>query len=346
MNVDQRTKLLHRIMSDYFIILINNNKYIIRRPTSDIQYQAQLVHENILLQNRFNDWMGENECISHLISIGRWTVDGDQKMDEIEKYIENQKVELYQSVAQPNKVKQIRKQLFHAKEILGKLHDVKYSLYSFTLRGFAQSVKQQYILEHTIYHNDKLLSDISYKLLEQIKIKMCDFLISHTEFRELARTDPWRSYWGVIDNPFSKSIVELDYDKRTLMTYSKMYDNIAESPECPDEKVLEDDDMLDGWMILQKRSRDEKKNEKHTDNVVNHLSAKYQNASEIFVPVQSKEEITQIEKMNTVKGRVVKKQRQQLLDKQGQVGVGKLPDEILTRQTQANEEFKNRASKH
>ena len=341
MNVDQRTQLLHRIMSDYIIILINNKKYIIRRPTSDILYHAQLVYENILSKHRFNDWMGENECISHLINIGKWTLNGDQKIQEIEKFIEDQKVELYQSAMQPDKVKLTRKHLLKAKKLLGKLLEVRSSLDSFTLRSFAQMAQQQYIFEHTVYQGNERLEYVSSPLLEQIKIKIYNLTIMSSEFRELARTDPWRSYWGITDNPFSSHVAELDYDKRTLIAYSKMYDNIYENPDCPSEQVIDDDDMLDGWMIVQRRDRQEKKKEKQTDNVVSSLSSKYQNASEIFLPVQSNEQIEQVDKMNSLKSKMVVKQRKRMIDKQGQVGAGKLPDEVFARQAQANEEFKN-----
>ena len=147
MNVDQRIKLLHTIMSDYFIILINNKKYVIRRPSSDILYRAQLVYEKTWSDNKFNDWIGEEECISHLINIGKWTLEGDSKMAEMEKFMDDQKVDLYQSILQPDKVKQIRKQLFRVRQLLSKLHEAKNSLINFTLRGFAQTIRQQYIFE-------------------------------------------------------------------------------------------------------------------------------------------------------------------------------------------------------
>ena len=327
-------------MSDYFIILINNKKYTIKRPTPDIIYQAQLEYENILTECKFNDWMSEQECISHLISIGKWTVEGEQKMKEIAKFIEDQKVALYQS-ATPDDGKLIRNHLWQAKDLLNRLYNVKTSLYSFTLPGFAHTFQQQYILENTIYHNDQLMTNISSKLLDQVRLKLYDFMIRTEEFRELARTDPWRSYWGMTDNPFSSSVVDLDYDKRTLLTYSKMYDNIYENPECPPENVLEDDDMLDGWMILQKRNRHEQKKEKRTDNVVTKLSSKYQNATEIFLPVKSQEQIEQINKMNSPTSQMVKKQRQTILANREQAEVGSLPDEVLAKTIQSNQQFKN-----
>ena len=161
--------------------------------------------------------------------------------------------------------------------------------------------------------------------------------------REIARTDPWRSYWGITDCPFGTRAIDLDYDKRTLLAYSKMYDNIGDHPECPSQEIIEDDDMLDGWMIVQQRQTSEKKVEKHKDDMVNNFSPKYQNATEIFLPAQSKDHIKQIDDLNTATGKRVRKQRQQMINEQGQVGVGKLPDEMLAIQNQSMEEFKQKA---
>ena len=38
-----------------------------------------------------------------------------------------------------------------------------------------------------------------------------------------------------------------------------MYDNIQESLDYPSEDVVEDDDMLDGWLIIQKQKRDKER---------------------------------------------------------------------------------------
>ena len=44
-----------------------------------------------------------------------------------------------------------------------------------------------------------------------------------------------------------------------------MYDNIQESMDCPTEDVINDDDMLDGWFIVQNRKREKDKKEKDVD---------------------------------------------------------------------------------
>jgi hypothetical protein len=344
--MDQRTKILNRIISDYHIILINSKKYVIRRPTQDILYQAQLEYENILTECKFNDWLSEEDCTNHLIRIGKWTPDGDKKIKDIHKFIEDQKVALYHSAIEAANDQVIRTQLAQAKDILNRMYGVKTSLHSFTLQGFAQVFKHQYILEHTIYRNDKRLDYVSPKILNQIKMQLLGLNIGPTEIREIARTDPWRSYCGIVDNPFSKNFVDLDDDKRALMTYTKMYDNIHENPDCPPQNVIDDDDMLDGWMIVQGREKKEKKKEKNTDNIVHNLSPKYQNANEIFIPVKTQEQRDKVMGMNNLSGKMVQKQRQELLNKQPQVGAGKLPDEVLARSNQEIQQLKQHSQQH
>ena len=45
--------------------------------------------------------------------------------------------------------------------------------------------------------------------------------------------------------------------------------------------------------------------------------------------------------MNTVGAKMVKKQRQNLIKKQGQVGHGKLPDVVLEQHSQAQQQMKD-----
>ena len=45
--------------------------------------------------------------------------------------------------------------------------------------------------------------------------------------------------------------------------------------------------------------------------------------------------------MNTVGAKMVKKQRQNLIDKQGQVGHGRLPDQMIEKSAQSQQQIKN-----
>jgi hypothetical protein len=339
MNLDQKTKLLYCIISDYDTVFINNKKYIIKCPTSDLLYRAQLLYDNIIYNHRFNEWMGVQDCVDHLTNIGKLPLNFEQKCQEIQSFIEDKKVELYKSAIQLDKVKQIRKQLQQAKYLLDKLYDIQASLESFTVLGYAKLNKLQYIIRHTTYYKNKLCDYMSNNLLMSIIRELHKNVIPPEQFRELARTDPWRSYWGIVDNPFSQNVIDLDYNKRILISYSKMYDNVYESIDCPEENIIHDDDMLDGWMIVQRNKKQEQRNQSSTNDIVSNLGSKYTNATEIFLPTPDVAQANAIHSMNTAKSKHVQKQRQSMINKQGQVGVGKLPDEILERQLQMNQSY-------
>ena len=63
--------------------------------------------------------------------------------------------------------------------------------------------------------------------------------------------------------------------------YSKLYDGAYEHPECPEDSVIQDDDMFDGWMIFQRRKREKSKTAKQVDSVI---GAKQREAEELFIP--------------------------------------------------------------
>lgn len=75
-------------------------------------------------------------------------------------------------------------------------------------------------------------------------------------------------------------------NQRNLLTWSKIYDNVQESLECPSEKVIEDDDMLDGWFLVQKleRERERVERERESSSSKSKQASKLANAQVMFSP--------------------------------------------------------------
>jgi len=118
-----------------------------------------------------------------------------------------------------------------------------------------------------------------------------------------------------------------------------MYDNIQESLDCPTKEVIEDDDLLDGWFIIQGKKRDKEKSEQDFENSVK--SNKIKNASEIFVMAPNQKEKERIDNMNNVHSSMIKKQRFAVIQKQGKAEQHNFEDERLKIVTQQNNAFKN-----
>jgi hypothetical protein len=86
-----------------------------------------------------------------------------------------------------------------------------------------------------------------------------------------------------------------------------MYDNIQESMECPTEEVIADDDMLDGWFILQKRKQKSEKAKSELESKTS--NQKIANSDEIMIMTDSAKEAENIHGMNSFGSEMIRQQR-------------------------------------
>jgi hypothetical protein len=101
-----------------------------------------------------------------------------------------------------------------------------------------------------------------------------------------------------------------------------MYDRIYENVECPPDFVIEDDDMLDGWMLDQKQKMENLKKEKTGDE----LLSKHKNAKEVFV-VSNKEDAENIFNLNsTDSSRIIKQRTKAIINSKDGIDECQLPD--------------------
>jgi hypothetical protein len=109
----------------------------------------------------------------------------------------------------------------------------------------------------------------------------------------------WRTIWTAGKKSvgvFSKPSTELTRDQLTLMSFSSMYDNVYEHPDCPDEKIIDDDDCLDGWFIVQRRKAEKDKTQRSVDQATS--NPKIRNAKEQFIMVESDEDAKRVMDLN------------------------------------------------
>jgi len=119
-----------------------------------------------------------------------------------------------------------------------------------------------------------------------------------------------------------------------------MYDNIQESMDCPSEDVINDDDMLDGWFLTQKQKRDKEKAESEFEQSIS--NEKINNSDEIFVMAGSRHEAEKIDSMNSVHGKMTKKERTATLQHKGSMEQHEFRDEKLKLRQQSNQQFKDK----
>ena len=169
-------------------------------------------------------------------------------------------------------------------------------------------------------------------------------VLSEKSVRELARSEPWRSTWILKEseafNLFNDKGAQLTTDQRGLLIWSKMYDNVYDSMECPSDDVIDDDDMLDGWMIIQKRNRDKDRVEREIDQSTQ--NSKIANSDEIFIMTDNKTDADKINDSNTFHAQKVKQQRANVIKQKGSAVDLDFQDQQLKMRQRTNEAYKGK----
>ena len=334
---------LSRILSGFYYFVLNNNQYKLVYPDISVRYEAEIYADNERENNKFGEWLSDQDILYYLIEYGMWTTNGDESLKTLEKQIEDQKVALYQSILNPPQTKNIRRYLEGFKKSYNKLYATRHSFDHLTLDGYIDNIKNQYLLAHSIYdiNNNRIFNDIQnidFNQLTQFSENISSYIIDIETFRTIARSDLWRNYWSANkDRLFDKPVVSWTDEQKTLVVLTKMYDSAYEHPDCPSDKIIEDDDMFDGWMIYQRREN-EKTKEKNRANKI--LEGKnLGKAQEVFLMAKTNEEAQNIYNLNDSQSRNIIKEREKAIDHFGTIEHSKLPDVQRDLVVQSNQQF-------
>ena len=335
---------LSRILSGQYVFIHNQITYKLIYPDISIKYAADIYAQNEYEKNKFNDWIYEDDILNFLISIDIWSHDGDKKLEDLENQIENSKVELYNNFLNPTRIKSIKRNLLSIKNAHNKLYDLRHSLDHITPAGFSQTAKNQFILINSLYYNDntKVFEDfnsVDYELLNSLSININQNMIDMSTFRQLARNEIWKNYWSANNsNIFGKPTINWTDEQKTLVVISKMYDSAYEHPECPPDSIIEDDDMFDGWMIIQRREHEKNKDKNRNEKMLKDKNLG--DAREVFLMANSKEEAQNIYGLNNPNARNTIKERNKIItNSDSNISETDLPDIQRDLLIQQNKQF-------
>jgi hypothetical protein len=338
---------LSRILSGFYLFIYSGKKYKLIYPDITIKYEAELYAQQECEYNRFNDWITDDSIIDTLVTMGLWTYNGDDNLKNLEKQIEDTKVDLYKNFLNPAKIKSLRKTLSNINAAYNRQFSIRHSLDQCTAYGYSQLIKNQYLLIHSLYDENNSLvfksqNDVDYDLLTRLSDFIGGDSIDIKTYRIIARSDQWRNYWSANkDYLFDKATINWTDEQKTLVVLTKMYDSAYEHPECPPDNVIEDDDLFDGWMIHQRRESEKNKNKNRTEKMLE--GKKLDKAGEVFIMANSQEEAQNIYNLNDNTSRHIIRERNTVIQSNpDMIDNTKLPDVQRTLVQQSNEIFKNR----
>lgn len=315
---------IYRILSGKTFFQHENSIYLLKCANIDIKYKALLLYNDIINEEKYQNWIRSDNYENVMISLGIWNKDTASVIQNMYTALDNLKVDLYKVWMMPSKQKPIRKKIEHIKNELNKLLSIKQRFFEHTLEGYAESIKNEFLVCQTLYKNEQLVFDYynksnekSYNKFNILAQEIDKLTLSLNNIKEIARSGLWRSYWSGNKNSsvFNGSISEWTDNQRLLYSMSQMYDSIRDHPECPDDRVINDDDMLDGWMIEQRKEQSKNKKIKSVENKNKNIN----NSKEVFLFPENEEEFKEIMDLNDDEGKMTIKERMSFISQKGGV---------------------------
>lgn len=322
-------KKIYRVLSGKLLFNCNNKTYTLICPKPIIKYKANLIYESIINDEKYNEWIRSENLDRYMKYLGVWDNQIETFMKNSDKEIENLKVSLFNNRLNSKLTDKTRNQLNNLRSRVNQLASVKQTYYNQTLEGYADSIKQEYIIINTVYHKNKKVFDKfgsfhnSLEMFNNILSEIDKQTLSDSDYRKMAKSDLWRSFWNVgKQQTFKPPVSTWTSEQLSLVSYTMMYDTIYEHPEKPPESVINDDDMLDGWMIVQRRNIE--KNQKQDQLLKG--SSKLGKAQEVFIFTDSADGVKEIMSMNSDEAVLDIKQREYSIQKNNIIEHSKLPD--------------------
>jgi hypothetical protein len=164
-----------------------------------------------------------------------------------------------------------------------------------------------------------------------------EYLINTMDYeyiRNLSKLAVWQQYWSSIKlgNHIFQPI--LTQEQHTLLNWSKFYDSVYESAECPPKAVIEDNLLLDGWCIVQRRERNKEEGKKAAEN--------FGSGGEIFVKVEDADHASRINALNDAQSKAIKRQQENMIQQRGTVKAQDMPNVKMELRQKATQAFRDK----
>jgi hypothetical protein len=335
----EREYFVSRIRSGIYFIDLGVVRIKVLTPTVEDEFLSNEAFRETYEQSLSDDIFTEDQMAEWMLERGLWSEEQDEKIAGIKKDIDTLKVGIFQSRNDSRLVDQSRRYLRGAEKALSQMLAEKNDLFSKTCEGLASQARAFKLFERCCFLGSEPFDCDSIDI-GSLFYNYNQMLLDESQLRFLARNDPWRLCWIMKDHsPLFANAPgrQLSNDQKGLLIWSNMYDNVQESMDCPTEDVINDDDMLDGWFIVQRKKQE---SDRAKTEISNRTNSKIANSDEIWIPVTSKNEAEKIHSLNSVHGDIVRKQRIDTVKKRGSAVDLDFQDRKIDVVNQQNQNFK------
>jgi hypothetical protein len=313
--------LVYRIMKGRLSFRRDGLSLFIKEPDPDLLYRSIDIYESAFDRAYGSGVYLKNEMLELMYERDFYSPFDDMDMTKLKKDLEELKLQAFKNFRNQRQLQSLKYLIRQTEDRLIQITKKRYQFDHLTCEGVASYAQWNWIIENSTYYTeDETLYDWNKISIGSIVSIYENAAINSSDFRAIARSDAWRPIWALgkkTGNLFARPSCSLTKDQITLTSLSMMYDSVYESTESPPEKVIEDDDCLDGWFIEQRKKHDRNKLNAEADNLI--TNKKIANSGEIFVMANSDEEADFVDSLNTTEAKNIKHSRLNQLKRQGEV---------------------------
>lgn len=313
-------KTLNRIIQGRLRLPSCDPVLYLYEPDNFVMEESYDIYEETYKDAYFNGVYIKEELKEVLFLNDLWNPDDDKKAKETEERIEDIKVEAFESIKDPKRLRGIKANLRFLEKTYLKYKSKFHTLDHISCEGVANFARSIWIVSQTTKDRDGNRAGVKDQPLTKILEYNNSKTIDSDSFRIIARSEPFRTMWMTSkkqSNLFNRASCDFTKDQLTLCQYASMYDNVYESHESPSEDVIKDDDCLDGWFIVQKRKYEKDKNTQEVESMI--TNSKIANSQEIYIFTKDGEMASKINDMNDVHTKNIINERNQQIDAKGTV---------------------------
>lgn len=214
------------------------------------------VMEEMCESNKFDERIRQADLLSYLYQYGGWTQELEREYKVLPTRIDWAKKNYYLAYTKKQNLTMYKQAL----EKHRKRYDILCDKRSIFNGGVLENVAMRYKLAYQIYRCAKTRKGRVFKgsfaesngyLLNNILLAYQNSIVSEQIIRDLVIHLPWSAMWHTRKSIriFRKLSHELTLNQQSLLGWSNFYDSVYKSSDRPSKEVIEDVDLVDGWML-------------------------------------------------------------------------------------------------
>lgn len=321
-----RDFFVQRIIARKFFFNCSSYRVKFTSPKNSVLYESCDIYNKTVEEYENTPLMSNQDILDILVIEHGWDTEKEEFYQTYFEKISDLKIQLYNNYLNTDAQESIRDEIASKKSRFEELYGIRSQYNQYTIEGIASTQKMIFLLDKCCTINGERAT--KFVRDKQLLVSYYDNCISDELYRDLIVNEPWATLWALSSKDsemFGVPATKLTEEQQRIMSWARIYDNIRESPDMNDLSILDDQDVVDGFLASQRKKNERTKYSNIGESRIR--SSKVAKCKEVFIFAKSKgqglnKDIEKIQKMNSEQSAFEMKMRMAQLNKAGKIEIG------------------------